>query len=466
MLYYGIAAGVVGLIAFLLLRPRVKVLIAFFVMTSCFDLAPRHIFNKDVWDVGAVLLLIAWLQLAFLKTKTPSHTFSHVLLIRVFIGWMFVCLLWSILIYGYPALDALKASRQMIIGFSSFFVFLRLFSNDHGAFSFFLRSLYIGTFLLLPVCIVQYVTNTPLLFGLITDYGGAVRALPVFLPICLLNFWLIASKVLTADRIAKHELVYAGMVIVVTALTFTRGIYISVMCMSVVMLLTLKAEKKLNIRAAIILLSTSAFCVALLLFGGWGGKVLSRATSGIEILLSNASTGTPYDIDTFGGRLALAQERFDLVAEHNPIVGYGFIHEENVPSAMRAKLKHGSVIYTDEYVAKYQQGNPYILALHSADIGWADIVVNTGFLGLLIFTLVLGSVALSYYNNPKMIDSSAYHFRIAFFLQIFTLALLMFNGNTFVVLVQIPALMLAGYSHSSTLRYETPSSSLSTTVAT
>ncbi|MDN5941748.1 MAG: O-antigen ligase family protein [Nitrospira sp.] len=466
MFYYGMAAGVVGLIVFLLLRPRGKVLIAFFVMTLCFDVAPRLIFNTDVWDLGAVLLFIAWLQLTFLKAKTPSQTFSHVVLIRFFIGWMFVCLLWSILIYGYPALDTLKASRQMIIGFSSFFVFLRLFSIDPGAFGFFMRSLYIATFLLLPVCIVQYVTNTPLLFGLITDYGGAVRALPVFLPICLLNFWLIVSKALTADRVAKHEIVYAGLVIVVTALTFTRGIYFSVFCMSLVMLITLTAEKKLNIRAAMIVFSVSAFCVVLFLFGGWKGKVINRVTSGIEVLFSKASTGKHDDVDTFGGRLALAQERFSLVAKHNPIIGYGFIHEDNVPSAMRAKFKYGSVIYAPEYVEMYRHGQPYVLALHSADIGWADVIVNTGILGLFLFILILGSIAFNYYRNSKVIASSAYHFRLAFFLQTITLALLMFNGNTFIVLVQIPALMLAGYSYSNKLRDESHPASLSTAIAT
>jgi hypothetical protein len=85
------------------------------------------------------------------------------------------------------------------------------------------------------------------------------------------------------------------------------------------MLITLQAEKKLNIRAAIILFSASAFCVVLLLFVGWGGKVLNRATSGIEVLFSKASTGKPDDVDTFGGRLALAQERFLASARNNTL---------------------------------------------------------------------------------------------------------------------------------------------------
>jgi O-antigen ligase len=94
------------------------------------------------------------------------------------------------------------------------------------------------------------------------------------------------------------------------------------------------------------------------------------------------------------------------------------------------------------------------------------MVVNTGILGLFIFILILGSIASNYYSNRKMIDSSAYHFRLAFYLQTITLALLMFNGNTFIVLVQIPALMLAGYSYSNKLRDESHPARLSTAIAT
>jgi hypothetical protein len=46
MLYYGITAGMVGLTVFCLLSPRIKVLIAFFVMTSCFDLASKILFKN------------------------------------------------------------------------------------------------------------------------------------------------------------------------------------------------------------------------------------------------------------------------------------------------------------------------------------------------------------------------------------------------------------------------------------
>lgn len=64
----------------------------------------------------------------------------------------------------------------------------------------------------------------------------------------------------------------------------------------------------------------------------------------------------------------LVKERFELVAEHNPIIGYGFIHEDNISKTLRNSLKYESVIYTPEMVRKYQYGHPYVLALFSADI--------------------------------------------------------------------------------------------------
>lgn len=444
MLYYQIVAVIAGLLIFVFLSPRIKVLLAFFVMTSCFDLVPRIIFGKDVWDLGAVLLLIAWLHLACLKVKTPSHSLSYVVLIQVFIGWMFVCLLWSLLIYDYPALNTLKASRQMILGFVSFFVFKRLFSTDQGAFRFFMKSLYVGTFALLPITLAGHFLHEPILFGLHREYGEVVRSLPVFLPIALLHFWIIASKLLTADRVATHELLYAGMVIGVTALTFTRGIYFSVLFVFCVMLITLSFNKRLNARAVTVFFPLAILCVIVLYVGGYADRVIERFSSAVDLVFAGKAKANDRNQDTYTGRLALAKERLELVAKHNPIIGYGFIHEENVPSALSAKLKYGSVIYTPEYVEKYRHGHPYVLALHSADIGWADIIINTGIFGLTLWVLFFTLFVVDFYSTARHTPGQYYHARIGLFLQTLVGVLLMFESNTFISLVQIATFMLAG----------------------
>src|SRR5262245_38110956 len=441
MMYLEVIVSIVGLMAFLFLRPWAKVFIAFFVMTSCFDLVPSLVFNKNVWDFGAVLLAIAWVQLAFNKPKIPSQTTSYVVLIRIFIGWMLVCLLWSLLFYNYPVMNTLKACRQMIIGFLSFFVFQRLFRNDPDAFGYFMKALYWTTYALLPVSLLGYFVNKPLLFGLQTEYGDVIRSLPVFLPIALMHFWIIASKLLSAEKVRKHEVVYAALVIGVTGLTFTRGIYLTVLFVFCVMLVTLLSRRRLNFAATAAFVSIAILCVEALVFGGYANRVVERFNSAVDLISGQKSAGARND-DTYTGRLALAKERLELVARHNPFVGYGFIHEDDVPSALRTKLKYGSVVYTPEYVDMYRMGYPYVLALHSADIGWADIIINTGIFGLILWVLFFTFFIRDYYGTAT--EQQRYYARLGLFLQTIVGALLMFESNTFVSLVHIAAFMLAG----------------------
>ncbi len=443
--------GVLGLIAFLLARPRVKVFIAFFVMTSCFDLVPSIVFGKSVWDFGAILLGIAWVQLAFAKPKMPSRTTSYVVLIQIFIGWMVVCLLWSLLLYNYPLLNTLKACRQMIIGFLSFFVFQRLFRNDPDAFEFFMKALYWTTYALLPVSLVGYVVHKPLLFGLQREYADVIRSLPVFLPIVLMHFWIVAAKLFSGERVKTHELLYAAMVIGVTVLTFTRGIYLTVLFVFCVMLVTLMSRKRLNFTATASVMAVAVILVAALVSGGYANRVVERFSSAINLVSGQKRAGG-HDDDTYNGRLALAKERLELVARHNPFVGYGFIHENDVPSALRNKLKYGSVVYTPEYLDMYRMGYPYVLALHSADIGWADIIIDTGILGLILWMLFFAFFVREYYLAARRTPKPQYYAQLGLFLQTLVAALLMFESNTFVSLVQIASFMLAGCWYCSQVR--------------
>ncbi|TKB92107.1 MAG: hypothetical protein E8D40_07870 [Nitrospira sp.] len=450
MLYYAIAGGLLGLIGFCVLPPRIKVLIAFVVMTSCFDVTPRIIAGIDVWDIGALLLLIAWGQLALFHRKTPGSRVSYVVVLQLLVGWMGLCLLWSVLIYDYPALNSVKASRQMILGVLSFFVFRKLFVLDDGAYEFLMKALYLATFGLLPVCLTQFALHQPILFGLYRAYDDVTRSLPVFLPVVLLFVWMILSKVLTATRISVHELVYVGMAIAITVLTFTRGIYLVVLFVFGVMLVTLAIKKspesiRLNFVVAPMMLILFLVGGAGLYFGGYAEKVIERFTSAVELVVGEKAATKTKNEDTYTGRLGIAKERFRLVLAHNPVVGYGFIHEDDVPRSLRTKLKYGSVIYTPEYVERYKAGYPYVLAFHSADIGWADIMINTGCVGLALWGLLFAALIKNFYATARRTSTAYYHARLAHFLQILVGLLLMVESNTFVSLVQIPALMLAGY---------------------
>lgn len=445
MVLYGISVGILVTAIFVFLSPRHKAFLAFVVMTSCFDLAPRHVLNKDMWDLGAIMLFITFLHLLFVKTERHQRIPGYILLLQIYIGWMFVCLLWSLWSYGYPFLDTLKASRQMILGYLSFFVFRKLFEADPAAYPFMMRSLFVASFIVLPIGLIQYVIQTPLLFGLQRQYGEVTRWLPVFLPVAFLNFWIIMSKLLSADRIKFHEWLYIGMVILVTALTYTRGIYLSVLFVLGVMIVILQLHGKLSVGAVGGTMLVVILCVSVLLSGGILHRTVDRFISAVDIVFSQGSTKSgKHDVDTFSDRLLLAKERLELVATYNPIAGYGFIHENNVPRALRAKLKHGSIIMTDEYVEKYRNGDSFVLAFYSSDIGWADIIIKTGLVGLVLLLLFLVAFGMRYYRTARFTHDGYYHAQLGFFLQMLLGTILMFESNTFVDSVHITSFMIAG----------------------
>lgn len=247
-----------------------------------------------------------------------------------------------------------------------------------------------------------------------------------------------------------HEVLYAGMAVAVTVLTFTRGVYLVVLFVFGVMIFTLALRKtpgdiKLNWVAVPVLSLLLSLCGTGLYVSGHADKIVERFTSAVELVLEQKTKANKDNADTYTGRLGIAKERFMLVLEHNPLIGYGFIHEDDVPRALRAKLKYGSVIYTPYYIERYREGYPYVLALHSADIGWADIMISTGFVGLALWMLLFAVFVKHFYTTARRTSAAYYHARLAHFLQFVVGILLMFESNTFVNLVQIPAFILAGY---------------------
>lgn len=441
---YVVTAALAGILAFLYLGIIWKVLLAFIVMSQGFDLLPQIVYGVLVWDIGAIMLLVAAAQLMLVRQKEPAIRAVSITVMWAFIIWLAFCLVYSLLVYSYPVLNTLKTSRQMIIGYLSIFVFLRLFRADENALPTILKWLYPITYTLLLLAIVQQVIGTPILKGLVVEYRGAVRYIPMFLPIGLFFLWTIMSKYLQGERITIHEAVYGGLVLVVVATTYTRGIYIAVLASFLLMFFLLQLKGQLKATPVVIFIALISSGVAVLTLGGWADRVISRASSGLSVLLDERGASSKVDVDTFSGRLGLVKERIALVAKLNPIVGFGFLHEGDVPENVRRTFKRGSIIYSPEMKMKYAKGHPYVLALYSADIGWSNIVVNSGFVGSLLFLLFVGAFLFSY-KKMKSQNSPLSHHRLAFFLQTVTLLLLMFNGNTFTTNVQIAAFMIAGY---------------------
>ena len=73
------------------------------------------------------------------------------------------------------------------------------------------------------------------------------------------------------------------------------------------------------------------------------------------------------------------------------------------------------------------------------------MVVNTGFVGLGLLILFMAVLIKAQYVRPNGLGEETYNLRLAFFVQILAMALLMFESGPFVTLVQIPALLVAGH---------------------
>lgn len=446
MNYYVLLIALVGGVVFFLLKPTSKAWLAFFIMTSCFDLVPRVISDKEIWDLGIILFMIVWIQLLFVNRVLTVQNTLYIKIIKAFVVWMLICFIWSIIMYEYSPMLTIKASRQMVLGYLSFFILIRLFESYDNALQIFIKSFYLLTYVLLVVSIVQFIVNKQILFGHFSPYGEDIRFLPIFLPFAHLFMWQHLARLLSGAKIRVSGILFIILALFVTLITFTRGIYFAVLLSSCLLMAALFFKSKLSL----IRVSMVSFCavlgVAALFSAGSLDKFIERATSGLNLIVSDSLTNRKKMDDTFTGRMALTGERFQMVMQKNPVFGFGFVHEDIVQDSLRPKFRYGSVVSTKKYLERYKFSNRFTLALHSADVGWPNIAIDTGFVGLFLFVALLISIFIHYFRDKTNMDEQMSYLRLAFFVQIFTLVFLMFNGNPYVNLVHIPCFMLAGYS--------------------
>ena len=445
-----LSLGAVGFMVFLLLQPKVKALISFIFMMHFFNIAPDKVFGVYAWDYGAILMLVTAAEVFFRQPTLEPRDHTYLTLLKVFVAWLFICFSWSLLIYQYPIVHTIKSARYMVVGYSMTLIFIRLFAVQTDAFEFLMKWFYRLTFLLMPVFVLQYVTKTPLLFLQIGDYEGALRAVPGFLPLCLLNFWIILARFLSSERLAVHEWIYAALVLVTVALTYTRGIYLAFIFIGGLLMFTMSKDRTLKASSVFGATLAAIVVVTLLAVSGVAGRVVGRAANGLQMLESSSSTSGQRKDDTFAGRLGLAAERFSLVWTQNPILGYGFLHEDDVPADLRNGLRYGTPLggtaADPTAFSRNDADGHYTLAFYSADIAWANIVIMTGYLGVALFIALMVTFVLEHYGNVDGMHPLGYAVRIGLFLQVLMIFLLMFDGDSFYGNLQIPALLLAGYS--------------------
>jgi O-Antigen ligase len=449
---YAIGFVIVGLLVFLLLQPKVKALVAFVFMMQFFDAGPSIAFGYYVWDYGAILMLMAGLDVYLRKVVVPPQRHLYLVLFKLFMAWLLICFFWSLLVYQYPLMHTIKSARYMIVGYFMILIFIRLFAVQPDSFEFLMRWCYRITLVLMPLVLLQFLLQRQILFSLFRDYEGVLRAVPVFLPICLLNFWILFAKYLSAERLAAHEYAYMLLAVAVVALSFTRGIYAAFVIMSIVLIWTLSRQRQLKAASLFGVAAAGLLFIAALLATGLAGKVAGRAATGLALIGSGGATAdTLKKDDTFNGRLGLMAERFSLVLEHNPIVGFGFIHEDDVPAEIRYRLRFGTALSgtaedPDAYTKSYVFSDAYVLGFYSADIAWADIVISTGLVGVLLLVAAVAAFVIEYLSSSDVVHPMGGAVRTGIFLEFMMLFMLTIDGSYFFSNEHLLAFLLAGYS--------------------
>jgi len=430
-------------VLYLALSARLKAVVCLFVMTNCFDLLPQIIDGIQVWDVGAIMLLVLWIQLVVTTRWRPAPRSGYVMALRLFYGWLLVCLAWSLLVERHPALNTLKTSRQMLVGYLSLPVFLRLFAADEKAFGTVTRTVYLVLWLLLSVYVAQFFLGRKLLFGLAGNYGDALRAIPSFLPIGMFYMWRTAANLLAGGKTPWHEKIYFGLVLMVIAFTFTRGIYLVALLGFGLLLIAMMSRGTIQGKSVIGFGALAVVLVVGLGSTGAGQLVLRRFSSGVGLVTSQAGKTTEVDPDTYTGRIGLLRERMQLVWEVNPLVGFAFLHQEDVPRSVQARLHYGTAASDEDTDARAVRTHYGMYDLRTPDIGWADIVVDSGYVGcalFLWFVVMLFRVELPRRGSPWMPITA---WRVASYIQTVAVAVLMAESDGFVRNVQIVCFILA-----------------------
>jgi hypothetical protein len=129
-----------GLLVFLLLQPKIKALISFFLMMQCFDLAPSIMYGMYVWDYAAILMLVTGVEVFLRKPIVEPAKHSYVIVLKLFIAWLLICFVWSLVVYQYPLMHTIKSARYVVLGYSMTLIFIRLFSVQPDSFEFFMNT--------------------------------------------------------------------------------------------------------------------------------------------------------------------------------------------------------------------------------------------------------------------------------------------------------------------------------------
>lgn len=416
-------------------KPKYKLLFAFIIMTDGFDVLPAEINGIKLWDVGFFMFIYCFIQ-EFLKTRIIRIPVNPIMkAVGLFLLYLIFEFFMSILYFQYPFVKTIQASRQMILGYTLPFIFFYLFSNNIDTYENFMGLLYKTVYLATLIHILQFLINKPLLFGYQGDYSGMMRSIPVFISLTSLFLWKNLSDFYSGIKLNTQDKFFIVLSVVSLVLTFTRGLYLSLIICFLVFLLIKIIQKRLKLnRIAMTLFALIFFITA---FGSFiPDTVIDRFTDSFTTLQKGSSYYSDKD-NNFTFRLLLLEERINMVADSNPLFGFGFIHEDIAKQQLKWSIGTGS--------------SENSIGFGTADIAWANIVIYTGFLGCTLFIVF---IVIFLFSFPIRAGNYLIFMKgktrcslciITYYIQIIQMIILMFNSSLFTSNLNLISIILIGY---------------------
>ncbi len=279
--YIILIALVVGML-FLFVSMKYKILLAIVVMSSCFDLVEHIIGGIDLWDVGIIMLFIAYLQLLLTSNKKRHGKLAYEKILIVFVVWMLIEFAWSL--YHYPLIPTVKTARQLLLGYMTYFVYVSFFKSQNYEVEPFFRLLFRVVFLFVVLFVVQSFLHFPVLKSLTRDYEGLTRSIPGFLAYALLFTWLHLVRYFSGEKLSVAEYVYLALMVVVIMGTYTRSVYFGVMIIICTMIIILIKDGKLQPTKFTISCIVTFMAFVVLVSTGELDKMISRTLSGLQLI--------------------------------------------------------------------------------------------------------------------------------------------------------------------------------------
>jgi hypothetical protein len=418
-------------------------IIAIALMNNAFDLLPSELFSgsflNKTWDFGFIYFLL--ITAKFFPSVFRQKIKILPLFIKcfyIFLGVVILSFILSLVSLHDPFIDTFRAFRAYL-GYILIPLFIAIFDKNSTTtlspvfYKLLNLCSYVCLFLLF-LYNLQFSLQHQFFFGYQGEFSSTsgssyLRSIPLFLLISYFFFWQFLAQWLTGEKLHPWKIAYILLSCTATMFTFTRGHYVSILLLILLLPVLLIKNRMINpARFTLILVLT--------IFIGAGALTTSFAQPFIERFISTTADiqGTERE-STSNYRLQLVEDRYKIIQKHGLLWGVGFVHPKY------AFFRYGP------FKGNYSENR--IPTIWCADIAWGNIIYQTGIVGIGTFLLYVVALLFFIAKQLSRYQGQLFILQLACCLELLRSILGMFNGPIYTYQTQNVALILgiSAYLH-------------------